>query len=170
MKDYLDLLALRTGYIYIFVVICIFFIIISLIIIGRCQYLVKRFSKEYYPAEKYQKNHLLYYDKNKTNIYIRSDILYKYNPELNINNKNRNQQLPYYIYNNICQLSKDNNIILLAPDIDDKECDRSLYKYIQYIEYHKLPITRIITIIPDNVKIKEKECKNGTFTYLVKER
>ena len=105
MFDYIHLLALKLGYMQIFFTICIFFLFASLFVIGRYQWLMKRFSKEYYPARKYQEKNLCKYKDKCPSVYINSYYLYKNNPELKMDQA-RGKYLSYSFFKIfICQIN-----------------------------------------------------------------
>ena len=168
MIDKLNIIAIRMGYLQMFAFMCFLFMFICIIIIGRYQWAMRKLKKnEYYPAKRYQTKRLDKYIKEWGNIYIRSSQLYDNNEDLSTEIPISKAKLKF-----ITELSKKYNVILLAPDIDDKNVNRSLYKYIQYIKFYKIPITRITNIIPDNIKLKETTYNDSgietNFTYFIK--
>jgi len=51
--EYIELIAIRTRYTMIFFVICLFFIFISLFIIGKFQTIMRKYEEDYFPAKKF---------------------------------------------------------------------------------------------------------------------
>lgn len=139
MENIMKLITIRSGYFALFVFFCLIIFIICICIIGRIQMIKRKNYKVYYPAKKYQINHLkTKYDENKRCCYISHSLIDKKNITLK-----QNIPLSIEIRNMINHLSKIYNVILIHKNIMDNDISYNLPHLITYLNEYNIPVCRI---------------------------